>query len=250
MSPFLWSFLVTLAFSAISFISIYLVSALRKHPFIPVLLISVAVGALLGDAFFHLLPEALESSSASVALNFVLFGLILFFIFERFVLWRHCHQVDCPDEHQSSPSSVPVVNLAGDLVHNFMDGLIIAASFAASIPLGISTSIAVALHEIPQEIGDSAILMHYGYSRSRSLMLNLVASASAILAVILFFVFGLHNSIPLWVAPLIAGGFIYLACSDLIPELRRHHPALNNTLLQLLGLTFGIFLMYLLTVLE
>jgi len=210
----------------------------------------MAVGALLGDTFLHLLPDALDLSSPSSVLSFTLFGLILFFVLERFILWRHCHQIDCPDDHSSASTSAPAVNLIGDIVHNFMDGLIIAASFVASIPLGIATSLAVALHEIPQEIGDSAILMHYGYSPARSLILNLATSASAILAVVLFFVLGLNNSLPVWVTPLIAGGFIYLACSDLIPELHRHHPALNNTLVQLLGITSGLFAMYLLTTLE
>lgn len=250
MTPLVWSLIVTLLLSAISLASLYLVSLLRRYRFVPVFLISLAVGALLGDSFLHLLPEALESDSASSVLGYTMFGLIIFFILERLILWRHCHELDCPEDHHPKTSSVPLINLVGDLLHNFTDGLIIAASFTASIPLGLATSLAVALHEIPQEVGDSAILLHYGYSRTRALVFNLATSASAFVAVLLFFLLGLGDSLPFFVIPLIAGGFIYLAASDLIPELHRHHPAINNTLIQLLGLTVGLFAMYLLTTLE
>jgi zinc and cadmium transporter len=248
MSPFFWSLLVTLVLGVISIVALYFVALLRRHPALPLLLISLAVGALLGDSFFHLLPAI--SLQGNLTFLPVLLGLIIFFLLERLVLWRHCHEVDCPEDEPGHLHSAPVINLVGDLVHNFADGLIIAASFAVSASLGWATSLAVILHEIPQEIGDSSILLHYGYSRSRAAILNVSVSLTAILAVILFYVFGINYSLPAWVIPFVAGGFIYLACSDLIPELHRHHPALNNTLLQLIGITVGLFAMYFLTVLE
>jgi len=213
-------------------------------------LISLAVGALLGDSFFHLLPESLELSSPVPVLNSALLGILLFFLFERLAIWRHCHELDCPESDEHSPASgAPTVNFIGDLVHNFFDGLIIAASFSVSFPLGLATSLAVVFHEIPQEIGDSAIFLHYGYSKRKTAYLGLISSLSALLAVVLFFGFGLSKSLPPWIISLIAGGFIYLASSDLIPELHRHHPSPRHTLIQIFGIALGLGSMYLLTVL-
>ena len=180
-------------------------------------LVSYAVGALLGVAMLSMLPQTLEQLPAARVFATLLGGIMLFFVLEKLVLWRHCHTHDC-EVHDGSV--VPV--LVGDAVHNFVDGAVIAAAVMTSVPLGISTAIAVAAHEIPQEVGDFAILLHAGYSRGRALMLNLLtASASALGAVAAFLAFDLMPvAVPYFLA-LAASSFLYVAMADLIPGLHR-----------------------------
>ncbi len=180
-------------------------------------LVSYAVGALLGVAMLSMLPQTLEQLPAARVFATLLGGILLFFVLEKLVLWRHCHTHDC-EVHDGSV--VPV--LVGDAVHNFVDGAVIAAAVMTSVPLGISTAIAVAAHEIPQEVGDFAILLHAGYSRGRALMLNvLTASASALGAVAAFFAFDLiPRTVPYFLV-LAASSFLYVAMADLIPGLHR-----------------------------
>lgn len=176
---------------------------------------SFAVGGLLGGAFFHLLPEAAESKSPLIFTH-MLFGIILFFLLEKIVHWRHCHKGQC-DAH-----SFTYLNLIGDGVHNFVDGMIVAASFVADTRLGIATTLAVAAHEIPQEIGDFGVLVYGGFSRLKALAFNLLSAVTAMAgAIIAYFfiekIFWLKDTL----IPFTAGGFIYIALVDLIPELHR-----------------------------
>jgi zinc and cadmium transporter len=180
-------------------------------------LVSYAVGALLGVSMLAILPKTLEDLQPSHVFTTLLLGILLFFVLEKLVLWRHCHTHDC-EVHDGSV--VPV--LIGDAFHNFVDGAIIATAVLTSIPLGISTALAVAAHEIPQEVGDFAILLHAGYSRRRALLLNVLSGlSSAAGAVVAWMAFGwLPQALPYFLA-LSAASFLYVAMADLIPGLHR-----------------------------
>jgi zinc and cadmium transporter len=178
-------------------------------------LVSYAVGTLLGVALLALLPESLRVLPAERAFQSLLGGIMLFFVLEKLVLWRHCHTNDC--EVHGTPASLVLV---GDAFHNFVDGAMIGAAVLTSLPLGVSTAIAVATHEIPQEVGDFAVLLHAGYSRRRALVLNLLsgfaAVAGAALAVLLVDTMPVLKPYLLCMA---AASFLYVAMSDLIPDL-------------------------------
>ena len=180
-------------------------------------LVSYAVGALLGVSMLAILPETLETLPPDQVFGTLLAGIILFFILEKLVLWRHCHTHDC-EVHDGTV--LPV--LVGDAFHNFVDGAVIAAAVMTSVPLGVSTAIAVAAHEIPQEVGDFAILLHAGYSRSRALLLNLLsAAASALGAVAALLAFNVVPLVLPYFLALAAASFLYVAMADLIPGLHR-----------------------------
>jgi zinc and cadmium transporter len=180
-------------------------------------LVSYAVGALLGVALLGVLPETLHQLPPTRVFATLLAGILLFFVLEKLVLWRHCHTHDC-EVHDGSV--VPV--LVGDTVHNFVDGAVIAAAVMTSVPLGISTAIAVAAHEIPQEVGDFAILLHFGYSRGRALLLNVLSAlASAVGALVAIFALDLVPRVTPYFLVLAASSFLYVAMADLIPGLHR-----------------------------
>jgi zinc and cadmium transporter len=179
-------------------------------------LVSYAVGALLGVALLALLPEALESLAPSQAFGTLLVGILLFFVLEKLVLLRHCHTDDC-NVHAAAPLVV-----LGDAFHNFVDGATVCAAVLTSVPLGVNTAIAVAAHEIPQEVGDVAILLAAGYSRSRALMLNVVSGASGIAgALAAYLAVGVLPGIRPFVLALSSASLLYIAMSDLIPDLHR-----------------------------
>ena len=180
-------------------------------------LVSYAVGALLGVSMLAILPETLEQLPASRVFGTLLAGIMIFFVLEKLVLWRHCHTHDC-EVHDGTVFPV----LVGDAFHNFVDGAVIAAAVMTSVPLGISTALAVAAHEIPQEVGDFAILLHAGYSRGRALLLNLLsAAASALGAFAALIAFDLVPLILPYCLALAAASFLYVAMADLIPGLHR-----------------------------
>ena len=180
-------------------------------------LVSYAVGALLGVSMLALLPASLEELPPPRVFTTLLAGILLFFVLEKLVLWRHCHTHDC-EVHEGSVLTV----LVGDAFHNFVDGAVIAAAVLTSIPLGVTTAVAVAAHEIPQEVGDFAILLHAGYSRGRAMMLNVLSAASsAVGAIAAFFAFdSIPRLLPYFLA-LAAASFLYVAMADLIPGLHR-----------------------------
>lgn len=198
-------------------------------------LVSYAVGTLLGVAMLDLLPTALESLKPASVFGTLLGGILLFFTFEKMVLWRHCHDDDC-EVHESA---APLI-LVGDGVHNFIDGAVIAAATYVSVPLGISTALAVAAHEIPQEVGDFAILLSAGYSRVRALWLNVLSGLSAIGGVLVagFAIDHVPRILPYFM-PVAAASFIYIAMSDLIPSLHRG-PLERGSLRQVLLVGAGI----------
>jgi zinc and cadmium transporter len=180
-------------------------------------LVSYAVGTLLGVALLVLLPEALAHLSARTVLGSLLAGIMLFFVFEKLVLWRHCHTHDCEAHGMAAPMVI-----VGDAFHNFLDGVVIGTAVRTSIPLGVSTALAVAAHEIPQELGDLAILLNAGYSRRRALLLNLVSGASAVIgALVAVFALEWVPQVNEYVLSIAAASFLYVAMADLIPDLHR-----------------------------
>jgi zinc and cadmium transporter len=182
-------------------------------------LISYAVGTLLGVALLALLPEALAGLEAQKAMPTLLAGILAFFLLEKLVLWRHCHDAHECEVHTSSAASLVIV---GDAFHTFVDGAVIAAAVVTSVPLGITTALAVATHEIPQEVGDVAILLRAGYSRLRAFTVNLLSGLGGILGamVMIYAAEALPHALP-YVLAFAAGNFLYVAMADLIPDLHR-----------------------------
>ncbi len=204
------------------------------------LLVSFSAGVLLGDTFLHLLPETVASGGFGLPASMsLLSGIVLFFILEKLIFWRHCHVVTSK-EH---PHPVVYMNLVGDGLHNFIDGMIIAGSYLVSFPIGIATTVAVIAHEIPQEMGDFGVLIYGGLSRATALSLNFLSATTAFLGAIAVLLLSLKaQNITTFLVPFTAGGFIYIAGSDLIPELKKHISPLNS-LLELSCLILGIAVM-------
>lgn len=211
------------------------------------LFISLAIGALLGDAFIHIIPESFESGGGVLPGLLIVAGLLSFFIIEKFLHWHHhAEEHDINEVHP-----VGKLILFSDGIHNLIDGVIIGASFLVSVPIGIATTIAVVLHEIPQEIGDFAVLLHSGYSKRKALWLNFISALLAVVGVGIVIVFGeiAEYSIS-WLLPFAAGGFIYIAVADLIPELHKHGSDRVSIIPQIFFVLIGVGLMLLLLTLE
>lgn len=245
---YVYTFASVAIVSLISFVGVLALAKreelLKKYIFI---FISIAVGALLGDAFIHLIPEALEESvNMTFTSVLIIVGILFFFILEKFLHWHH-HGED-KDDNYVHP--VGKLVLFSDGVHNFMDGIIIAVSFLVSIPVGIATTVAVILHEIPQEVGDFGVLLHSGYTKKRAIWLNFLSALTAIFGALVLFVLGASvEAAIIWLVPLAAGGFIYIAVADLIPELHKTKEA-KHSILQILAVVVGILAMVALTYLE
>ena len=207
-------------------------------------MVRLAVGAMFGDTFIHLLPEAFAAPGAvpRVPLT-VLAGLLAFFLLEKFLLWRHehiPHYGDCI-------RPVGYVNIVAEGLHNLIDGLLIGASYLVSIPVGLGTSLAILLHEIPQEMGNFGVLRHAGFSTTRALRMNFLSASLAIVGAVVALVAGEHmTAFPRALLPFTAGGFIYIAGSDLVPELHKEREPINS-LFQLLAIGAGVGVMLLLT---
>jgi len=198
-------------------------------------LVSYAVGALLGVALLALLPEALETLTPTQAFGTLLFGILVFFMLEKLVLLRHCHTDEC----QVHAAAAPLV-IFGDAFHNFIDGAIIAAAVLTSVPLGVNTAIAVAAHEIPQEVGDVAILLASGYSRRRTLILNGLSGASGIVgAALAYSMVSVVPGIRAFVLAFSSASLLYIAMSDLIPDLHRGQID-RNSVRQVVLIALGI----------
>lgn len=225
----------------------------KKIDTIILFLVSFSAGALLGDTFIHLLPEQVNEYGFGVnTALYILLGILIFFSLEKFIHWRHCHQTDECDihdhEHSRHPHSLAIMNLVGDGFHNLIDGMIIAASYMLSVPVGIATTVAVLLHEVPQELGDFGVLIHSGISKSKALLLNFFSALIALVgAGIAIIASNYITNINAILIPLTAGGFIYIAGTDLIPELHKDNTT-KMSILQLLGIVAGISVMLLLLV--
>ena len=246
-----WIILATIAVSLISLVGVILLglkdNLMRR---ILVFLVAFAVGAMMGGAFVHLIPESLESIDAMMVFILVFAGFMTFFVVEKFLHWRHCHENNC-DVHNEKLAEksgrikpAAYLNLIGDGVHNFFDGLIIATSFITSVEVGIASTIAIMLHEIPQEFGDFAVLVHSGMSTRKALVYNLISAIVAVAGGILGYFFLTHLE---WVAPYMlaasAGGFLYIAAVDLVPEMHNEWKP-HVSLLQFSAILLGFVLMY------
>jgi zinc and cadmium transporter len=199
-------------------------------------LLSYATGTLLGAAFLGMIPKALEQAPALATSGTVLGGLIAFFILEKLVIWRHCHDQDCEAHGHQGGALI----LVGDSFHNFVDGVVIAAAFLTSVPLGIATALAVIAHEVPQELGDFAILLDSGFSKARAFLYNLLSSLAALVGTVIgwFWLAEVREMIP-FVLAISAASFIYIAVADLVPGLHRQ-TTLKSSLGQVLLILAGI----------
>jgi len=253
MSTLTWIIAVSLLGGILSLIIAAILALNARMSWLSVL-ISYAIGALLGVAFLNTLPEALEHSDNPTQVTiFVLFGILVFFILEKLVLWRHCHLEDCeahdplhgmaatPDshhEHDHGRSGIMVI--VGDTFHNFVDGILIAASFMVDVQLGIVTSIAIIAHEIPQEAGDFIILLNSGYTRRMAFLLNVVSSLATLVGGVLAYF--MLNEMDFLILPLLgiaSASMIYVAMSDLIPSLHKR-PEIQATVQQVILILLGI----------
>jgi zinc and cadmium transporter len=209
-------------------------------------LVALAVGALFGDCFLHLLPEAFKDPAISNrSALFVIAGILLFFAMENFLHWRHQHS----DEHQKI-QPYGYLSLVADMAHNFIDGLLIGASYLIGVKLGLATTLAVMLHEIPQEFSHFGILVKSGFTRGRALFLNFLSALTAVAGGLLAWWIGSSiNDFTGILIPLTAGGFIYIAGSDLVPQLHKDVKSVRS-LIQFLAILAGVGIMFLLKLLE
>lgn len=254
MNTLSWIILATVAGGVLSAVVAGLFAIRAKASQVP-MLVSYAVGALLGAAFIEVLPHAFEKSASieSTALT-VLFGILGFFILEKLVLWRHCHVEECEAHDPHAPPQQNHNNghnhndhgrsglmiLVGDTFHNFVDGVLIAAAFMADIQLGIVTSIAIIAHEVPQEVGDFLILLHSGYSKRKAMLLNMLASAAMVIGgVLAYFTLQVAEALVTPLLALAAASMLYVAVADLIPGLHRR-PELAATAQQVVLIGLGI----------
>lgn len=233
-----WILVSTFVVSLISLIGVFTLAIkeglLRKIIFS---LIAFSAGALIGGAFLHILPEVLNKNRSEIVFTYVIVGLVLFFMMERYFYWRHCHSGVC-DVH-----AFTYLNLIGDGFHNFMDGMVIAASYMVSLKLGFVTTLAVIFHEIPQELGDFGVLVYGGFSKQKALIYNFISALSAMAgAVIGYFVSDFALGFSNFILPLTAGGFIYIATSDLIPEIHKETNA-QRSILAFIAFLSGIVFM-------
>lgn len=237
---FAWAIGSTILVSLISLVGIVTLGlnevTLKKIVF---LLMGFSAGALLGGAFLHLIPEATERAGEINIYLWVIFGIIAFFFLERFLYWRHCHNGVC-DVH-----AFTYLNLIGDGFHNLIDGMVIAASYSVNIHVGIITTIAVISHEIPQELGDFGVLIYGGFSKRKAIFWNLISGLTAVVGAIIGFYF--YNHVAGFTPTLLAftaGGFIYIAGSDLIPELHREKISVRSNLAFLFFIAGLVFMWF------
>ena len=241
MSELLQVILATLVISSGSLAGVATLSLNQKFlSKILMSLVSLSAGTMLGAAFLHLLPESLETLGDLLPFQLTLASFIVFFLLERFLHWRHCH-----DKEHLTKHTVGTLNLIGDAIHNFLDGVLIAASFAAGPGLGIIATLAIALHEIPQEIGDFAVLIHSGFSRKRALVFNILVSFTCIAGGILGYIASRTvTTFANYLVPVAAGGFIYIAAADLIPDLK-HENSSKRIAAVIMTFLLGVLIMVL-----
>ncbi len=239
MQTLIYIIIATLVVSSGSLLGIFTLTFKKKLlNQILLFLVSLSAGTLIGGAFLHLLPEAAEEFEAETLNLIVLASFVLFLLIEKIFHWRHCHKENC-DVH-----TFGYMNLLGDALHNFIDGLIIAATFLTDVRLGIITALAVSMHEIPQEIGDFGVLIHAGFKKNKAILANFLVALTAVLGgVIGFFLAQKANYLASYLLPIAAGGFIYIAASDLLPEIRKETSIKKSAFSLAIFLT-GIVIMY------
>ena len=236
----LYALIASIVVSLISLIGIFTLiindSLLKK---LIIILVAFAAGGLIGGAFFDIIPEAMEYLKDTTQIFiFIIAGFFLFFVIEKYLHWRHCHDAEC------KVHTFTYLNIIGDIVHNFSDGLIIGAIFQMDIKVGIVTTLAIIFHEIPHELGNFAVLVHGGFPKIKALSYNFLSSLFAIAgtAAGYFFaskIFGFSKIL----LPVAAGGFLYIAACDLIPELHKEEDGKRSALI-MITFAFGVMLMY------
>ncbi len=238
MTPLQWILLMTGINGLLAFAGAltFLISKKHLHKILLVM-VAFSIGTLLGGAFFHLIPEALGVMSIGLMVLLLIVGFALFYFIEKVLHWHHCHKDGHCDRHPFT-----YLTLYGDAIHNFMDGLIIAAAFIISTPVGITTSLLILLHELPQEIGDFGILVYGGFTKSRALFYNFLSQLTAVVGGVLGFYFLQLQDKAIFILPIAAGGFIYLAVMDLIPEVFKQK-SWKNVIVNLMALILGLLLL-------
>jgi len=235
MINFIWAIGASIVVSLISLIGIVtLLFKEKRLNEILIPLIGFSAGGLIGGAFLHLLPEALEQTESHAVFSYLILGFISFFILEKYLHWRHCHNGIC------AIHTFTYLNLIGDAVHNFTDGLVIGASFLVSINFGLITTLIIIIHEIPQEIGDFGVLVYGGFSRLKALYYNFIIALTCIIGTIAgYFISVSVQDFSLFLLPFTAGGFIYIGACDLVPELHKQQD-LKKSVSSLLAFLYGI----------
>jgi zinc and cadmium transporter len=241
MNELSWILVATFMVSSISFIGAITLAMSEKFlKKILMVLVGFSAGALLGGAFLHLLPEAIANVQPNAVTNVfltVLVGFVMFFVLER-LLWRHCHERVCPIH------TFVYLNLFGDSVHNFIDGLVMAGSFIVSVPLGLITTLAIAAHEIPQELGDFGVLVYGGLKPRKALALNFATALTAVAGGVTgYYLSPYLGGAMIFLLPFAAGGFLYIAASDLVPELHKEKNTVK-TVVSFVSFIVGIILMW------
>lgn len=244
MSAIFWALSASIAVSVISFVGVVtlLVKENILHKML-ILLIGFSAGALMGGAFFHLLPEAAESGSINVY-HYLIAGFLLFLMLERYLLWHHCHDSKC------TVHPFGYLNLIGDGVHNFIDGLVIGSSFVVDVRFGLVTTMVIIFHEIPQEIGDFGVLVYSGFGKMRALFYNFLSAVAAIIGAFV----GVYSSqamgkfSPMMLA-FTAGGFLYIACCDLIPEIHKQ-AEMNRSVMSMGFFMLGLIFMFIMSLIS
>lgn len=252
MSTWAFALISTTVVSAVSFVGL-IALAMRKDTLdrITFLLVSLAVGAMFGDALIHLLPEAYEHAGSPTTVSLlVLAGIFGFFILEKFLQWHHCHAEESDEHGEAHVHPMGVMALVADAFENAIDGIVIGSSYLVSIEVGLAVTLAVVLHEIPNELGKFGVLVHAGFSRGKALFFNVLSAATSIVGTLAALYFGSRvESLPHIITPIAAGVFIYLAGTDLIPQLHKELRP-SKSALQLLGMVLGVALMLALKMLD
>ncbi len=264
MAALLYTLLSVIIVSLVSFVGI--ISLFMKHrklDEILLTLVSLSAGTLFGSAFLHLLPEAVEKLGFTLQVSLTLLaGVVVFFLLEKIIHYHHyClpqeEEISLGRKHQASMQHphrqrehIGMVNLAGDGLHNFLDGLAIAGAYLVNVPVGIATTVAVILHEVPQELADFGVLLYAGYSKKKALLLNFLSALVAVLgAGIGLFLGSRVETFAQWILPFAAGGFLYIAGANLIPELHKECD-LRESVLHFIALLTGIGIMLALSIIE
>ncbi len=236
---FVYGLASVLMVSLISLVGILAIPAKSKNL---IYLVSFSAGSLFGDSFIHLLPETINIGFTTATSMYILSGIVTMFVVEKIIHWHHSH-----DAHRENPHIKPFVfmNLIGDGVHNFIDGLVIGGSYLVSVPLGVATTLAVVFHEIPQEIGDFGVLLKGGLNRRKAIVLNLFSALTSVAGFLVSMaISGYTDNFVAIIMPFTIGSFVYIAGSDLIPEL--HKEKSDKSAMQLASFVAGIGVMYLL----
>ncbi len=235
---FWYAIISSIVVSLISLVGIFsLVINEKLLPKIIFVLISFAAGSLIGASFLHILPETVEYNKETT-FYYVILGFLLFFILEKYFHWRHCHKGANCEIHP-----IGYLNILGDSIHNFTDGVFIGVSFYVDFRVGLISTLAVILHEIPQELGDFGILLHSGFTKTKAIILNFLTALFCVLGTILGYSLSEYiKNLSLYVLPILAGGFIYISSCDLIPEIHREKD-IKNSLVSIIFFVLGILFM-------